>query len=74
MDFRTFLNMNNEETQAALSILSDIEAEIIRLRFGIGDSKPRTLQEVARKFSITRKKVRQIESVALIKICHQGRN
>jgi RNA polymerase primary sigma factor len=74
MDLQTVLSMSNEQIQATLSTLSDMEAEIIRLRFGIGSNESQALAEVAKKFGITRERVRQIEAAALMKLCHPNRH
>ncbi len=73
-DIQTVSNVVKEQVQAALKALSDREAEIIRLRFGINDNEPQTLEEVGRKFGITRERVRQIEAAALKKLAHPGRS
>ena len=63
-------SMLRENVNAVLHTLSAREERIIRLRFGIGDGCPRTLEEVGSIFSITRERVRQIESKALKKLRH----
>lgn len=73
-DIQTVANVVKEQVQAALKALSDREAEIIRLRFGINDNEPQTLEEVGKKFGITRERVRQIEAAALKKLAHPGRS
>jgi RNA polymerase primary sigma factor len=73
-DDQTVANVVKEQVQAALKALSDREAEIIRLRFGINDNEPQTLEEVGKKFGITRERVRQIEAAALKKLAHPGRS
>ncbi len=73
-DIQTVSNVVREEVQAALSALSDREAEIIRLRFGINSNEPKTLEEVGKRFGITRERVRQIEAAALKKLAHPGRS
>ena len=73
-DDQTVSNVVKEQVQAALKHLSDREAEIIRLRFGINDNEPQTLEEVGKKFGITRERVRQIEAAALKKLAHPGRS
>jgi RNA polymerase primary sigma factor len=72
-DIQTVANVVREYVKTALSALSDREAEIIRLRFGLDGNEPQTLEEVGRKFGITRERVRQIEGVALKKLAHPGR-
>jgi RNA polymerase primary sigma factor len=73
-DIQTVANVVREYVRAALSALSDREAEIIRLRFGLDGNEPQTLEEVGKKFGITRERVRQIEGVALKKLAHPGRS
>jgi len=73
-DTQTVSNVVKEQVQAALKALSDREAEIIRLRFGIGGNESQTLEEVGKKFGITRERVRQIEAAALKKLAHPGRS
>ena len=51
-----------------LSTLTRREEKVIRLRFGLGDGTPRTLEEVGSIFQVTRERVRQIEATALKKI------
>ncbi len=62
------------EIEKILSTLASREAEIIKLRFGIGVGYPRTLEEVGRIFSITRERVRQIEAKAIRKLRHPSRS
>lgn len=57
-----------EDVEKALASLSEREAEIIRLRFGLGTGEEKTLEEVGKKFTITRERVRQIEAAALKKL------
>jgi len=73
-DIQTVLNVVREHVKSALGVLSDREAEIIRLRFGIDGNEPQTLEEVGKRFNITRERVRQIEAVALKKLAHPGRS
>lgn len=73
-DIQTVSNVVRDQVRAALKALSDREAEIIRLRFGIDDNEPKTLEEVGKKFKITRERVRQIEAAALKKLAHPGRS
>jgi RNA polymerase primary sigma factor len=63
-------SMLRENVNAVLHTLTAREERIIRLRFGIGDGCPRTLEEVGSIFNITRERVRQIESKALKKLRH----
>jgi RNA polymerase primary sigma factor len=66
--------LRTKEVEKALGTLSDREAEIIRLRFGIGTGYPRTLEELGRIFSVTRERVRQIEAKAIRKLRHPSRS
>ena len=65
--------MLREAVNSVLHTLSQREEKIIRLRFGIGDDCPRTLEEVGSIFNITRERVRQIESKALKKLRHPSK-
>jgi len=64
------------QVEKALSTLSQKEKEILRLRFGIGEEGEHTLEEVGRRFAVTRERIRQIEAKALRKLRHplRGRN
>lgn len=61
------------EIEDVLTTLTAREAKIIQLRFGLADHLPHTLEEVGRKFGITRERVRQIEANALRKLRHPRR-
>ncbi|MFH0911171.1 MAG: RNA polymerase sigma factor RpoD [Planctomycetota bacterium] len=65
--------MLKDKMESVLQSLSFREREIIRLRYGIGDDYTYTLEEVGRKFSVTRERVRQIEAKALSKLQHPVR-
>jgi RNA polymerase primary sigma factor len=58
------------QVERALNTLSPKEKEILRLRFGIGEEGEHTLEEVGRRFSVTRERIRQIETKALRKLRH----
>ncbi len=64
------------QVERALSMLSPKEKEILRLRFGIGEEGEHTLEEVGKRFQVTRERIRQIEAKALRKLRHplRGRN
>ncbi len=59
------------EVRRALAGLSPREERVLRLRFGIGDDTPRTLEEIGRVFGVTRERIRQIEAKALGKLRQQ---
>jgi len=65
--------MLKEQLRRVLSTLSRREEKVIRLRFGLGDGTPRTLEEVGSIFQVTRERVRQIEAKALRKLRHPSR-
>jgi len=62
-----------EQLRVLLGDLSDRERRIIRLRFGLADGQPRTLEEVGREFGVTRERIRQIEAKTLAKLRHPSR-
>ena len=57
-----------------LHTLTEREEQVITLRFGLEDGRPRTLEEVGKKFKITRERIRQIEAKALRKLRHPSRS
>ena len=66
----TAYTMLKEQMEGVLDTLTEREKKVLRLRFGIGDGYPRTLEEVGAIFSVTRERVRQIEAKALKKLRH----
>jgi len=70
----TAYSMLKEQMDDVLSTLTEREEKVLRLRFGIGDGYPRTLEEVGQIFSVTRERVRQIEAKALRKLRHPTRS
>jgi len=62
--------MLKEQMAGVLDTLTERERKVLRLRFGIGDGLPRTLEEVGQVFKVTRERVRQIEAKALRKLRH----
>jgi len=62
-----------EQIDDVLNSLNDREKEVIRLRFGLSDGHPRTLEEVGREFGVTRERIRQIEYKTLAKLRHPTR-
>jgi RNA polymerase primary sigma factor len=69
----TYENMLRERVEQVLSTLSPREARIIRLRFGLENGHPYTLEEVGHKFGLTRERIRQIEGKALRRLRHPYR-
>ncbi|MFC1500713.1 RNA polymerase sigma factor RpoD/SigA [Candidatus Zixiibacteriota bacterium] len=63
-----------KEVVKALSTLTDREAEVIRLYFGIGREKPMTLEQIGTKFGLTRERVRQIKEKAIRRLRHSSRS
>ena len=63
-----------EQLEEALETLTPREEEVLRMRFGLLDGKPHTLEEVGKKFDVTRERIRQIESKALRKLRHPSRS
>ncbi len=63
-----------EKLEEALKTLTRREEKVLRLRFGLGDGQPRTLEDVGQIFNITRERVRQIEAKALRKLRHPLRS
>ena len=70
----TAYSMLKEQMETVLSTLTEREKKVLRLRFGIGDGYPRTLEEVGTIFNVTRERVRQIEAKALRKLRHPIRS
>ena len=63
-----------EQLEAVLTTLTDREAKVLRLRFGLEDGRQRTLEEVGQAFNVTRERIRQIEAKALRKLRHPSRS
>lgn len=66
-------NMLKEQLIQVLNTLTPREEKVLRLRYGLDDSHPRTLEEVGREFNVTRERIRQIEAKALRKLRHPNR-
>ena len=64
----------HEQLMEALETLTEREQQVLRLRFGLDDGKPRTLEEVGKQFHVTRERIRQIEAKALRKLRHPSRS
>ena len=65
--------MLKEQLIQVLNTLTPREEKVLRLRYGLDDSHPRTLEEVGREFNVTRERIRQIEAKALRKLRHPNR-
>ena len=63
-----------EQLEEVLSTLTPREEQVLRMRFGLIDGKPHTLEEVGKEFDVTRERIRQIESKALRKLRHPSRS
>jgi RNA polymerase primary sigma factor len=63
-----------EQVDEVLHTLTDREARVLQLRFGLEDGRSRTLEEVGREFGVTRERIRQIEAKALRKLRHPTRS
>ncbi len=63
-----------EQLEDVLDTLTEREENVLRLRFGIGDGRARTLEEVGKAFGVTRERIRQIEAKALRKLRHPSRS
>lgn len=59
---------NRQIVESVLSTLSSKEAEILRMRFGIGSDRPMTLEEVGKHYGVTRERIRQVENKAIRKL------
>lgn len=67
-------NLLHEQIEEMLNALSDREREVLRYRFGLEDGRSYTLEEVGRRFGVTRERIRQIEAKALRKLRHPSRS
>jgi RNA polymerase primary sigma factor len=63
-----------EHLEEVLGTLTPRERKVLKLRFGLDDGRPRTLEEVGREFGVTRERIRQIEAKALRKLRHPSRS
>ena len=69
----TGYSLLRERLQEVISTLSEREQKVLKLRFGVADGCPRTLEEVGSMFTVTRERIRQIEAKALRKLRHPTR-
>ena len=71
----TVIHINlREQIEEALKSLTDREAKVLKMRFGLGDGNEHTLEEVGQQFKVTRERIRQIEAKALRKLKHPSRS
>jgi RNA polymerase primary sigma factor len=73
MDAVSFILLR-EDLQSVLATLSEREASITRLRFGLTDGRPRTLDEIGQVHGVTRERIRQIETKTMSKLRHPSRS
>ena len=66
--------MLKEQMLGVLDTLTPREEKVLRLRYGLDDGRPRTLEEVGKEFNVTRERIRQIEAKALRKLRHPSRS
>ncbi|MBN1271582.1 MAG: RNA polymerase sigma factor RpoD [Candidatus Aminicenantes bacterium] len=71
----TVIHINlREQIDEALKSLTEREAKVLKMRFGLGDGNEHTLEEVGQQFKVTRERIRQIEAKALRKLKHPSRS
>jgi RNA polymerase primary sigma factor len=63
-----------DQLQSVLATLSEREAGVVRLRFGLTDGQPRTLDEIGQAYGVTKERIRQIESKTMTKLRHPSRS
>lgn len=72
-DGSTMKSLLRDELLEAMKVLTEREQMILKLRFGLPDGRPRTLEEVGKVYNVTRERIRQIEEKALQKLRHPSR-
>ncbi len=70
----TTKSLLKDELYAVMKDLTDREERVLRLRYGLDDGRPRTLEEVGKEFGVTRERIRQIEAKAIRKLRHPTRS
>lgn len=73
-DELTYINALSEDMQKALNSLSERERTILTLYFGLGGDEPLTLEEIGKKMSLTRERIRQIKEKAIMRLRHTSRS
>ena len=68
------LMLLKEQLEEAMSALTDREKEVLKMRFGLNEAQPLTLEQVGKYFNVTRERIRQIEAKALRKLKHPSRS
>lgn len=68
------MSLLKEQLAEVLKTLTPREAKVLKLRFGLDDGNPKTLEEVGKEFNVTRERIRQIEAKALRKLRHPSRS
>src|SRR5206468_5962598 len=63
-----------EQLHSVLDTLSEREAGVVSMRFGLTDGQPKTLDEIGRVYGVTRERIRQIESKTMLKLRHPSRS
>ena len=71
---RASFTLLQEQLNSVLHTLSGREREVVEMRFGLRDGQPRTLEDVGKRFGVTRERIRQIESKTLSKLRHPSRS
>ena len=67
-------NQFKQDIDKSMNLLSERTQKILRLRYGLDDGSPKTLEEVGKIFKVTRERIRQIEAKALRKLRHPSRS
>lgn len=67
-------NLLQEQLKRVLDTLSEREAGVVQMRFGLGDGQPKTLDEIGKVYGVTRERIRQIESKTMSKLRHPSRS